>query len=378
MRLLYVAESVPNRDPVRGDGSSMIPYEVIRNLPSDVAVTLLTYSGSVELPDEVRSRCEAVHVLTPRAQRAAILHSLASRFDVGACERATLEAVSTATRLSRQCDATLMHGPHVLFLANHLYGPMALQTVDPWSKRLRMDSGMVGGWRSYYRRFKSVAVLQTERRLPERARLLTVGAQDAAEWTEALNRPVRSIPNGVEHTAHTGRKGNSRTVCFVGSLNYGPNIDSVQVLIGKIAPRVWQRVPEAKFVIAGRQPTPEVLSLATERVQILANVPSVTDIFHSADVAVFPDEHGVGIRNSVREALAAGLPVVASPVAAREQDAHPLLTVEEDQQALVDHIVHRLTNDRMPTADGLSEAATRTWQTVAQEYLEELDNALRA
>ncbi|XTR50856.1 hypothetical protein ACOM2C_10150 [Pseudarthrobacter sp. So.54] len=67
MKLLYITESVPNRDPVFGDGSSMIPYEILRNLPAEVDVTLLTFAGPVELPDEVRRRCAEVHVLTPGA-----------------------------------------------------------------------------------------------------------------------------------------------------------------------------------------------------------------------------------------------------------------------------------------------------------------------
>jgi glycosyltransferase involved in cell wall biosynthesis len=162
--------------------------------------------------------------------------------------------------------------------------------------------------------------------------------------------------------------------CFVGSLNYGPNIDSASVLVSKVAPRVWQRIPEARFVLAGRRPTPAVLALAGPRVNVLANVPSVVDVFDGADVAVFPDEHGVGIRNSVREALAAGVPVVASPVAAREQDAHPLLSIEADPEAFVDRVVEILS--RPPRAGTVSEAPVRTWQTVANEYLEELRAAI--
>jgi glycosyltransferase involved in cell wall biosynthesis len=112
-------------------------------------------------------------------------------------------------------------------------------------------------------------------------------------------------------------------------------------------------------------------------VEVLANVPSVLEVFHSADVAVFPDEHGVGIRNSVREALAAGLPVVATPVAAREQEAHPLLTVEADDEQFVRRVVQVLTGPRLEAAPQ-TEGVLRTWQTVANEYLDELRNATRS
>ncbi len=376
MRLLYITESVPNRDPVLGDGSSMIPFEVLRNLPADVTVTLLTFSGPVALPDELRERCGAVHVLATRKRAGAMMRSVFGLNGLGKHERSTSIAISTASRLSSENDATLIHGPHALFLARHIRGPMVLQTVDPWSIRAAMDTAIARGLRPAYRARERQA-LRAEQRLPSRARLLTVGAQDALAWSERLERPVRNIPNGAEQSERSGTKRDSPVVCFVGSLNYGPNIDSANVLIGKMAPLVWQQVPDARFVIAGRRPGPSVLALAGPMVEVLANVPSVLDVFHAADVAVFPDEHGVGIRNSVGEALAAGLPVVATPVAAREQAAHPLLTVEEDTDRFVDQVVNRLTGPRRERAEP-DNSTIRTWKTVTDDYLDELRRAIHA
>ncbi|WP_410556874.1 glycosyltransferase [Arthrobacter globiformis] len=368
---------MPNRDPVLGDGSSMIPFEVLGNLPADVAVTLLTFAGPVQCPADVRGRCEAVHELSPRGHPWALARSVFSVHDVGAQERATAAAITAASELSAQCDATLVHGPHVLFLAHHVRSPMVLQTVDPWSIRIGMESALVRGWRAAYRRLKGMLALRAARQLPARARLLTVGAQDAAEWSKLLGRPVRSIPNGARPVTRTADRDGSPTVCFVGSLNYAPNIDSAKALIGKIAPLVWHEVPEARFVIAGRLPPPEILSLAGQRVDVLANVPSVAEVFQLADVAAFPDEFGVGIRNSVREALAAGLPVVATPVAAREQDAHCLLTVEGDTGKFVEHVLRHLSAERADPCNVEGDlAAGRTWKAAAQDYMDELRDAI--
>lgn len=373
MKLLYITESVPNRDPKLGDGSSMIPFELLRNFPEDVAVTLLTFAGPVDLPEEIRERCEAVHVLPTRQRRAALARSIFSAHDVGTHERATKRAIHMAEQLSGECDSCLVHGPHVLFLAPHLRAPMVLQTVDPWSTRVRMESSLSSGWRAAYRAHKSRRLLGIERQLPVRARLLTVSSRDAADWSQLLGRPVRSISNGADRVGQTVGKHGSRVVCFIGSLNYGPNIASVEVLINEIAPLVWAEVPEAKFVVAGRQPTSQILSLAGPRVDVLANVPSVAEIFQTARVAAFPDEYGIGIRNSVHEALAAGLPVVATPVAAREQEPHPLLTVEKDTSLFVRQIIHHLTTE--PMAGGV-RARERTWEEAAREYLAELQEAV--
>ncbi|RJT94889.1 glycosyltransferase [Arthrobacter frigidicola] len=376
MRLLYVTESVPTRDPEHGDGSSMISWEVIRNLPAQVSVTLLTFEGPVGVADEVRQRCEAVHVLPTRRHLAAAVSSVLSLHDVGTMERTTRAAAATAARLSSRCDVSLVHGPHVLFLARHLRGPMVLQTVDPWSVRVGMESAMTQGWKTGYRSMKSRLLLRSERRIPPRARLLTVAPRDAAEWSDRLGREVRSIPNGVATHLRAARRREHPVVCFVGSLNYGPNISSVEILIQQIAPMVWREVPQAAFLIAGRRPVPAVMSLAGPRVEVRANVADVASVFEEADVAVFPDEHGVGIRNSVQEALAAGLPVVATPVAARGQEVHPLLTVEEDLECFSREVASRLTVNRRARGLEGNNAALRSWGDVANDYLGELETAL--
>src|SRR5688572_6606202 len=128
MRLPYVTESMPNRDPVFGDGSSMIPFEFLRNLPEDVKVTLVTFSGPVGLPEEVRERCEVVHILPPRNRKWAFFRSFFGLNGLGKQERSTAKAKEIASRLSAESDATLIHGPHALPLAHHVHGPVVLQT----------------------------------------------------------------------------------------------------------------------------------------------------------------------------------------------------------------------------------------------------------
>ncbi len=379
MKLLYLTESVPTRDPVLGDGSSMISYELIQRLPEDVAITLLTFTSSAEVSAEVAQRCEEIVVLDTRSHGSALARSALSRHDVGVNRRLTSTAVAEVRRLSALADVTLVHGPHVLPLASYVEGPLVLQTVDPWSIRSAMDRELASGWHKAIRQIKSRQSLAVERQLPEHARLLTVSARDAELWSAALGRNVRNIPNGVAPSVRGGRPPGPPVVCFVGSLNYGPNEDSARVLVEQIAPQVWQFLPDTRFVIAGRQPTPAVMALAGERVSVLANVPSVVDVFDSADVAVFPDTHGVGIRNSVSEALSAGVPVVATPAAAREQSAHQLLSVRDSVPDLVERIVEVLVlaSQGIPTV-AEPVRPERTWTAAVADYVHELRAAVSA
>ncbi|MGI8456682.1 MAG: glycosyltransferase family 4 protein [Propionibacteriaceae bacterium] len=372
-RVLYVTESVPNRDPERGDGSSLIPYEVVQAFPETVSVNLLTFAGPVAVPSPVRARCDRVETLPTRSGAAATAALLTGR-EAGEELRRTARARSTARAWSHEADVTLLHGPHVAFLAHDVVGAVVLQTVDPWSIRLAMEARIASGWRARYRSLRAARSLRRERRLPSATRLLTVGEADAQRWSAALGRPVRAIPNGATVVRRAVRTAADPVICFVGSLNYGPNVESARTLVREVLPRVRAEVPAVRVVVAGRQPGDEVLALSGDGVEVRGNVASVAEVFAAADVAVFVDRSGVGIRNSVTEALAAGLPVVATPVAAREQPGHPRLWVEADVAAVANRVVAVLTS---PAGDDTQEVVSsgRTWSDAAADYLEELQLA---
>jgi glycosyltransferase involved in cell wall biosynthesis len=370
MRLRYLTESVPNRDPINGNGSSVIAYEVLRNLPAKVEVDLLTFA-TMAVPDDVRERCASVTLLPELPHRVALARSVVSGQSIGGCARRTPASRAEVRAATEKADVTLVIGPHVAVFADDIVGPAVFQTVDPWSHQLRMQAAATSGAHGLYRQLKAGQALRYERRLPGRLRLLTVSRQDAETWSRELGREVTAVPVGADPVADpwVPPPGES-TICFVGSLNYGPNVESVEVLAGEIAPRL----PGTRVLIAGRQPVPSVTALASDRVEIRANVPNMQDVFRSAHVAVFPDRSGLGIRNAVSEALATGMPVVASRRAAREQPDHPRLYVAEDDDDLV-----RLVREVLDRTTGTTAADTRperTWAVVANEYLRECEAAM--
>ncbi len=376
MRLLYVAEGIPTRDPVHGDGSSMISYELIKNLPAEVTVTLVTFGAKSELPADIAQRCSEVIILPLRAGIVALARSVPFRDHVGAQLRSTRKAKAVVRRLSRSHDVTLMHGPHVQFLAGVVSGPLVIQVVDPWSMRTEMAAETGPALLRAYRKFKVTQARALELTLPRHAILLTVGERDAQRWSEQLHRPVSSIGNGVDRFERPPRAAGPPVVTFVGSLGYGPNVESAHLLASRIAPRVWQSLPETRFVIAGRNPDPSVLALVADRIEVLPNVPSVIEIFHAADVAVFPDQHGLGVRNSVREALAAGIPVVATSSAAREVEPQELLTTVDDVDEIATTVIRTLADRSSRGGTHRPEIILRTWHDMATDYLAALRRAV--
>lgn len=373
MRVLCVAEDVPTRDPVHGDGSSMISYEVLLALPVTFEVTLVTFDRGFPVPPEIRDRCADV-VLLPLAPRRWPRRLPALRH-LGARARTTSTARHVVAERSRAADVTLVHGPLALGLARSVGGPLVVQTVDPWSRALASVAAATHGPRRAYWSFRARTTALVERTLPRRARLLTVGEADARAWSDGLGRPVRAVANGVHVRPRRPRAPHPPTLCFVGSLGYPPNAESAHRLVRDVLPLVRHRVGDARVVVAGRHPRADVAALAAAGVEVRADVPDVAEVFDDADVAVFCDRRGTGVRNAVQEALASGLPVVATPVAARGLAAHPACRLAETDEDLAAAVCAALGGAGPGTAPA---GPLRSWTACAAEYADELSAAVEA
>jgi polysaccharide biosynthesis protein PslH len=116
---------------------------------------------------------------------------------------------------------------------------------------------------------------RAERGAAAAAAYLLVNQVDADQLTARLGREVLVVPNGVAEAPTPAPPRDAATICFVGVLDYPPNIDSARRLCTEVLPRVRRAVPSARVVLVGRAPGPEVVALAGPEVEIRADVPDV-------------------------------------------------------------------------------------------------------
>lgn len=102
------------------------------------------------------------------------------------------------------------------------------------------------------------------------------------------------------------------TILFVGAFHHPPNRDAALWLAREILPAVRERVPGARLRIVGSAPPPEVLGLAGEAVEVVADAPSVIPHLEEAAVVMAPVRTGGGMRMKVLQAMAAGKAVVTT------------------------------------------------------------------
>jgi len=113
-------------------------------------------------------------------------------------------------------------------------------------------------------------------------------------------------------------------IVFTGAMDYYANIDGVVWFTKEILPLVKQEIPEIQFYIVGSNPTKEVLSLASDSsVTVTGYVPDTREYLNRATVAVVPLRIARGIQNKILEAMAMGIPVVATPQALEGIEAQP-------------------------------------------------------
>jgi sugar transferase (PEP-CTERM/EpsH1 system associated) len=154
---------------------------------------------------------------------------------------------------------------------------------------------------------------------------------------------IFAIGNGVE-IQEFGKvislNGKNNSIVFVGVMNYMPNADAVKYFAQKIFPKILSKKPGTHFYIVGKNPTKDIKRLSDEikNVHVTGFVDNVKEYLRNAKVAVIPLRIARGIQNKVLEAMATGVPVVATKAAMEGIDAQPgkeyLLADNEDDFAL--------------------------------------------
>lgn len=127
---------------------------------------------------------------------------------------------------------------------------------------------------------------------------------------------LRYVPNVVDVSAiePVQPRRDQRRAMFVANFAYRPNQDGLCFLLEEVLPRVWSELPDAKLALvgAGLQGAPS----ADPRVEALGFVDDLRGAYAHASCAVVPLRLGGGTPLKLIEALAYGLPVIATPRAA--------------------------------------------------------------
>jgi glycosyltransferase involved in cell wall biosynthesis len=143
---------------------------------------------------------------------------------------------------------------------------------------------------------------------------------------------INVIPNGVDLDYFGFRQFEPRAnlLVFCAKLDYFPNADAALYFAQSVWPLVRSRRPELKLEIVGNRPPRSVRKLdGRANIRVIASVPDVRPYLGRASVALCPLRIRAGIQNKILEAMALGVPLVATSLCL------PGLQVEAGKHLLV-------------------------------------------
>jgi sugar transferase (PEP-CTERM/EpsH1 system associated) len=182
-------------------------------------------------------------------------------------------------------------------------------------------------------------LMRAEKRLAKKFDLCTVATRAELDTLDgyAPGAATDWFPNGVDLDYFSPDTAPYDPDClsFIGRMHYYPNQECMIDFCARTLPLIRSRRPNVKLMIIGADPSPAVLKLAEfPGVTVTGSVPDVRPYVRRSALMIAPLNIARGTQNKILEAMAMGIPVVASKLAAGGVDALPgqhLLTASTPQ-----------------------------------------------
>lgn len=156
----------------------------------------------------------------------------------------------------------------------------------------------------------------------EREREILVGARPD------LEEKILVFPNLVDRKNYKINP-QKKTILFIGTLDYFPNVQAIDFLFRKFFPRM---IPKYKnnfrFVIAGRRPSKDILGRAKEvGVEVISDLSDadMIDLFSETLITLVPLKSGSGTRLKIIESIMSGANVLATELGAEGVDSQMIV-----------------------------------------------------
>jgi sugar transferase (PEP-CTERM/EpsH1 system associated) len=331
MKILYVCHRVPY-PPQRG--GKIRPFNMISHFAQRHEVTVASIARSSEEFDESQGLrkhckeliCERVNPLAAVA-RMLVRAPTPTPSSMGYFFSPGLKSRIEKAIESEGFDLIFVHCSSVAqYVANVVGVPKILDFGDMDSQKW-LVYGQVRAFPmtlAYILEGKKLEV--EEKRLSRQFDLNTCTTQEELATLRGYATGVESdwFPNGVDHAyfAPSAEAYDVDSISFIGRMDYYPNQEAMLRFCKSTLPLIRQVRPNATLTIIGANPSAQIKQLSRlPGVTVTGSVSDVRPHVTRSAVNVAPLRIARGTQNKILEAMAMGVPVVTSEVAARGVDA---------------------------------------------------------
>ncbi len=332
MNILYLCHRFPF-PPKRG--GKIRPFNMIRHLSArGHQVTVCSLVRSPEEAEEGRgiapycSGFEMAHVKEwVQVARMTVRLPLPTPSSMGYFYSPALAEHVRSLLNSRRWDLIFVHCSSVAQYVEHVKNtPKILDFGDMDSQKWLEYANYKPFPLSLGYRLEGAKMLAAEKRLARRFDLCT--ATTRAEWETldgyATGADTDWFPNGVDADffCPAGESYDANTISFIGRMDYYPNQECMARFCEQTWPLLKRARPDMNLLIVGADPSPAMRKLGElPGVTVTGSVPDVRPFIRKSALMVAPLNIARGTQNKILEAMAMGVPVVTSTIAAGGVDA---------------------------------------------------------
>lgn len=220
-------------------------------------------------------------------------------------------------------------------------------------------------WRQYMRRgnvamrvFGLLNVLKVawfQKRLVSRIAAILCASDRETEFARSFipaNVGLWTVPNGIDADSYTSlltAQKDSNTIILCGGLGVFRNRLAALWFAQTVFPAVRKEIPDAEFWIVGSNPNQEIRDLEkVPGIHVTGTVEDTRPYYARAAVAVAPYRFGEGTKLKVLEAMASGVPVVATPIGCQGIDVvdGEQVLIAESETDFGDQVINLLRDPR--------------------------------
>lgn len=187
---------------------------------------------------------------------------------------------------------------------------------------------------------------------------------------------IELLNNGIdtEYFNYENNQYELNRIIFTGNMPYYPNQDAAVYFAKEILPLISREIPATKFYIVGQKPPMKIKRLVNDKIKVSGFVPDIRKEYLKSAVNVAPMRFGAGTLNKVIEAIALGVPTVASSIAVQglPEELKKYILIADDPVTFADAVKEIMNNSekyRAEMLEGLNIIKELlSWEKVVKEF----------
>lgn len=193
-----------------------------------------------------------------------------------------------------------------------------------------------------------------------------ISEQDRQHISHPDRNKIEVVPNGVDFNYYSPQLRDKKyDLIFSGNMQYPPNIESAVYIAEKIMPLLLQKKSNARLVIAGANPVPEIMKLQNDFIKVTGWVDDIREPFAESRIHLAPMLISIGLQNKILQAMAMKIPCIVSSQAnnAIHAPTNDCLMIADTPEDYVNKILQLLSDHAL-----YNNIAERAFQFVRKNF----------